>query len=215
MFLLCTCVLRAEVFTIDFNRGTVNGTKINTDIEAEGVTPHDYCSEGADFFSLHSVTQNCRYDTNGCGIRIGTGGGTGIFVISLDGPMEVSKIVVYASKTAKDTKSTLTFYAANEKILTYENDKLRAYSEESPASENYRLADIVLDRSFRDLNFQVPKNDLVMLHRVEIHTFDEDGIHSPVENLDEMGVFCNLAGQRTSKPSHGIYIKNGKKYVVK
>lgn len=208
--------LRAEVYTIDFNRGTVSGTNIEKDIEAAGVTPNDYCSAGAEYFTLNPITQNCRFDSNGCGIRIATAGGQGLFVISLEAKKNVSKVVAYASKISGNTKAELTFFAADTPVQTFANDELTAYSASNPASTAYKLPDIIVNKEFRDLKFKTPKNGNLMLHRIDIYIEDgADAIHSPVASVDEMGDFCNLAGQRVSKPSHGIYIKGGKKYFVK
>ena len=77
---------------------------------------------------------------------------------------------------------------------------------------------MVVNKEFKDLKFQAPKGGYVMLHRIEIYTMDdgsEDAIVSLKEFVDEMGVFCNLEGQRIKKPLHGIYIKDGKKYIFK
>lgn len=214
LLLLCAGNLRAQVYTIDFNRGTVSGTRIESDLEAEGVTPQDFCSEGADLFTLNDVTQNCRFDAQGCGIRIATGGGRGLFVISLDGKKAISKVVAYASKVPRDTKSTLLFNAANELMCTFANEELPEYSSAKPESENYKLPDIVVNRFVRDLMFQVYRNNLVMLHRIDIYLTDEDAVHLPTESSDGMGYFCNLQGQRVSHPRHGIFIRDGKKVVL-
>ena len=214
--LFCAGSLRAEVYTIDFNRGTVNGSHLETDIEAEGVTPDDYCTVGADVFTLNAATQNCRYDSDGCGIRIATGAGQGLFIISLDEKKVVTKVVVYASKMSGNNKAELTFYAANDPIHTFTNEDLKAYSTDSPASVDYILPGIFVNKEFRDLKFKTPKGGNVMLHRIDIYTISSaDGIDSPKVSVDEMGDFCNLAGQRVSKPTRGIYIKGGKKYIVK
>lgn len=44
---------------------------------------------------------------------------------------------------------------------------------------------------------------------------DEDAVHFPTEFVDEMGDIYNFAGQRVSKPSQGVYIRGGRKYVGK
>jgi len=45
--------------------------------------------------------------------------------------------------------------------------------------------------------------------------FGETGIESTVAPATEQGVAYNLAGQRVTKPVHGLYIINGKKVLVK
>jgi len=216
LLLFCTGNLKAEVYTIDFNRGTVNGLSINSNVE--GVEPSYYCTEGSDLFALHDRTSKCYYNDKGCGIRIAASNGIGMFIISLPASTSISKVVAYASKVLNNTSSTLTFFAGNTEIKTFSNEELKTYSTENPASTYYQLLDIVVNREFKDLKFQAPKGGYVMLHRIDIYTASdgsEDAIHSPKELVDEMGGFCNLAGQHISKPSHGIYIKRGKKYIVK
>jgi hypothetical protein len=52
--------------------------------------------------------------------------------------------------------------------------------------------------------------------RIRLNFDDEaTGILNVETNREETGVFYNLAGQRVQKPTHGIYIVNGKKVFVK
>lgn len=216
MLCLCPDLLWAKVYTIDFNRGTVNGLSINSNVEE--VDPSYYCAEGSDLFVLHNRTSKCYYNDKGCGIRIAASNGIGMFIISLPATTSISKVVAYASKVLNNTSSALTFFAGNTEIRTFGNEELKAYSTENPASTFYQLLEMVVNKEFKDLKFQAPKGGYVMLHRIDIYTMDdgsEDAIVSPKEFVDEMGVFCNLAGQRINKPSHGIYIKDGKKYIFK
>ena len=216
LFLLCAGNLKAEVYTIDFNGGTVNGLSINSNVE--DAEPSYYCKEGSDLFVLHNRTSKCYYNDKGCGIRIAASNGIGMFIISLPASTSISKVVAYASKVLNNTSSTLTFFAGNTEIKSFRNEELKPYSTDNPASTYYQLPDIVVNKAFKDLKFQAPKGGYVMLHRIDIYTAgdgSEDAIHSPKELVDEMGCFCNLLGQRVRKPSHGIFIKSGKKYVVK
>ena len=217
LFLLCAGNLKAEVYTIDFNRGTVNGLSINTNVE--GAEQSYYCKEGSDLFVLHDRTSKCYYNDKGCGIRIAASNGVGMFILSLPATTPILKVVAYASKVLNNTSSTLAFYAGNAEIKTFNNEELKPYSTENPASTYYQLPDIVVNREFKDLKFQAPKGGYVMLHRIEIFTkdggIDDDGIKSPAENDDEMGFFYNLSGQRISKLGRGIFIKGGKKYYVR
>lgn len=113
----------------------------------------------------------------------------------------------------------MAFYAGNAEIKTFNNEELKPYSTENPASTYYQLPDIVVNREFKDLKFQAPKGGYIMLHRIEIFTkdggIDDDGIKSPAENDDEMGFFYNLSGQHISKLGRGIFIKGSKKYYVR
>ena len=45
---------------------------------------------------------------------------------------------------------------------------------------------------------------------------DKTGIHSATTISDqEPGIYYNLQGQRVNNPKKGLYIKNGKKVVIK
>ena len=215
LFFLCIGILRAEVYTIDFNRGTVCGVNsISTPVN--GVDPSYFCSVGADLFTLHSSTIRSYYDDNGCGIRIAAPNGKGMFILSLAEKKHIVKVVVYASKI--DENSALEFHTADGLMKNFDNTEMTGYSANAPASTSYRLPDIFINGEYKDLKFQAGKGNCVVLHRVDIYVVsngDDDAVTAPTASFDEMGVFCNLSGQRITKPSRGIYIKDGKKYVAK
>ena len=216
LFLLCTGD-RAEVISIDFNRGTqVTGTSLVTAVKPS-TNPQLYCNSGSQFVNLHSSTRNCFYNDRGCGIRIGAGDGDGWFILHLaDTAVYVSKVVIYASKVPDNDLSQLTIKGGSVFEYTINNNELKDYTESFPASENYVLPEVVVRQSFVNLRLDAPKQGYVVLHRIDIYTgtdSDDDAIHSPAAFVDEMDDFCNLSGQKTSKPLHGIYIKGGKKYV--
>ena len=55
---------------------------------------------------------------------------------------------------------------------------------------------------------------------ISFRSIDNDGdgttaIHETMQSLKEDGVYYTLQGQRVEKPGKGIYIKNGKKVVIK
>ena len=218
LFLLSTS-LRAEVYSIDFNLDTrITGTNIATTLNSS-TNPDLYCNTGSAFVNLHENTRKCFYNIRGCGIRIGATDGDGWFVLTLDtAPVYVSKIVVYASKTAGNTISELTVKRGSTLVETIGNSELKVYSTSEPASDNYKLPEVAIGQSFVNLQLIAPKNGYVILHRLDIYTGaegDEDAMDFPRASFDEMDGFCNLAGQRVSNPSRGIYIKGGKKYVIK
>lgn len=217
---LCSGVLRAEVYTIDFNRGTVSGTYIRTSVK--GVATATLCTAGADFFALHANTRACFYNSEGCGIRIGEASGTGQapFIMTLCDAIQnedIVRVVVYASRGTTDNNASFKVYAANDVIGEIDFSEMKDYDPTHPESTVYVLPAIDLQKRFKNLMVEARNTNYVILHRIDIYTSDgsEDGICSPMISFDEMGVFCNLAGQRTSNPSHGIYIKGGKKYVVR
>lgn len=216
LFLLCTGI-RAEVISIDFNRGTlVTGMSLVTAVKPT-TNPQLYCNSGFQFVNLHNSTRNCFYNDRGCGIRIGAGDGDGWFILHLaDMAVYVSKVVVYASKVADNALSQLTIKGGSVFEYTINNSELKDYTESFPASEHYVLPEVVVGKSFVNLRLDAPKQGYVVLHRIDIYTgsnSDEDAIRSPAAFVDEMGNFCNLLGQQISKPLHGMYIKGGKKYV--
>lgn len=211
---LCTGTLWAEVYTIDFNRGTVSGMNIDTPVT--GVQPSQFCSEGADLFTLHTSTIKSYYDANGCGIRIAAGNGMGKFILTLPEKKNIAKVIVYASKI--NANSALEFFAADVPLKTFENAELMEYSAVNPASESYQLPDIIINGEYKNLKFQAGSGNCVVLHRVDIYLAGDDSVDAitaPVISTDGMDVFFNLAGQRVRKVSYGIFIKGGKKYVAR
>ncbi|MBO7120072.1 MAG: hypothetical protein J6W03_07115 [Bacteroidaceae bacterium] len=214
LLLLCSVSLRAEVYTIDFNLGTVSGMSIKTSVA--GVLPSKFCSAGADLFTLHTSTVRSYYNTNGCGIRIGSTNGKGIFIISLAEKKFISKVVVYASKIEEN--SELEFHTADGLQKVFDSEEMKGYSAASPASTDYRLPDVFVGAEIKDLKFQTNIGKSVVLHRIDIYTANdgsEDAVTAPAASLDEMGDFYNLVGQRIAKPLHGIYIRGGKKYIAR
>ena len=222
LFLLCAGVLNAKVYTIDFNRGTVEGTSIKTSVT--GVNPAYFCSEGAEFFTLHTTTRYSFYNDKGCGIRIGreTGSGEVPFVITLSEEIQskaITKIVVSASRGTQDESGTLTVSAGSVATQTISFADMMDYNSAFPESLTYMLPEFIIGNKFKMIQVAARNTNYVVLHRIDIYTSEGDSgdaIFSPKENADEMGVFCNIAGQRIGKPLQGgIYIKSGKKILVK
>ncbi len=222
LFLLCAGVLDAKVYTIDFNRGTVAGTSLKTSVT--GVSPAYFCSEGSEFFTLHTNTRYSFYNDKGCGIRIGreTGSGEVPFVITLSEEIQskaITKIVVCASRGTSDESGTLTVSAGNVATQTFSFADMKDYETAFPESSTYILPEIKTGSQFKMIQVAARNTNFVVLHRIDIYTSDgdsQDAILSPKDFADEMGVFCNIAGQRISKPLQGgIYIRGGKKILVK
>ena len=214
--LFCTSSVWSGVYTIDFNQGATSGMNIDTEVRTD-VPRTAYCSVGADLFTLHSATQYSYYSNNGCGIRLSSKTKDGYIILSLESKKNVTKVVAYASKVLNNTKSTLTFYAGNESILTFGNDELVAYSINTPSSTYYQLPDIPVNRLFKDLMFKAPGGGYVMLHRVDIYIDeegnDDDAVRSPAAKDDESVAFYNVSGQRIATPLRGVCIKGGRKYI--
>lgn len=81
LFLLCSSAL-AEVYTIDFNRGTVGGKSRYTSL-TDNISSELICSSGASYFVASNVDDG-YYNNNGCGIRIGQTSSSGqAYVYSL------------------------------------------------------------------------------------------------------------------------------------
>ena len=214
--------LKAEVYTIDFNCGTVSGKKINTSVSS--AVPADYCSSGADFFTLNPSTLNCFYDGSGCGLRIGKESRDGYAFIILNLSEEIQsktvvRIVVYASRGTAEPEAKLSIFAGSNTVTAeYVFADMLDYNPSTPESSSYMLPDIDLEKKFKNLKVQAQNTNFAILHRIDIYTEDdssEDAIPSPKVSVDEMDVFWNLAGQRIQKPSRGIFIKVGKKYVAR
>lgn len=180
--LFCAMNLRAEVYTIDFNRGTRSGVSGINDGITEKTNPQLYCKSGYDFVTLHANTDGCFYDDKGCGIRIGSEKKEGEFVLTLGSTaVYVSKIIVYASKVVGNTLSQLTIKGGSVYTYEVENSALKDYSESNPSSEYYMLPEIVVDKSFINLQLKVPKRGIVMLHRIDI-VISEDNVALPAQN---------------------------------
>ena len=220
--MLSTANLKAEVYTIDFNCGTVSGKKINTSVSS--AEPADYCSSGADFFTLNPSTLNCFYNSSGCGLRIGkeTRDGYAFVILNLSEEIQsktVVRIVVYASRGTAEPEAKLSIFAGSNMVTAeYVFANMMDYNPSAPESSNYMLPDIDLEKKFKNLKIQAQNTNYAILHRIDIYTDNdgsEDAIRSPKISADEKEVFWNLAGQRIGKPSQGLYIKGGKKYLVK
>lgn len=219
LFLLCPYILRAKVYTIDFNRGTVNGTSIKKTVK--GVEPVEFCNAGAELFTLHTSTQNCYYDSNGCGIRVGDAKGLGqalIIIILCDEiqSKDIKKIVIYASRGTKNESASVEIHAGNIATQTISFADMTDYETSASESSNYMLPEFNIGNKFKMIEVEARNTNYVTLHRIDIHTADdssEDAITAPAAVAETASCY-DMTGQRISKPSRGIYIRGGKKYIV-
>lgn len=161
----------AEIYTIDFNKGTTNGTDIKT-----GTFPSisTLCQSGSEYIASYS-NDGCYYNTKGCGIRIAKSNGDGSFNITLSESLKaknVDKIVVYASKVYGNEKSSLTITTSGTVTTetTFGNSVLKAYSFPSQPNSAYILSDIKINGTLENLTFTAPSSGYVMLHQIDIVT---------------------------------------------
>jgi len=222
LLLFCPSSLWAEVYTIDFNRGNAggnaNGFSGLPDNNAES-----FCKAGWENIAEYSQSF-CYYKSTGSGIRIGKTSGSGLADILITFSEEIqgkniTKIVVYASKGTDDMDAVLSIYAGtNEVTKTIGFADMNRYDSSYPESSNYILPDIILGRMFKMLKIAARNPNFVMLHRIDIYTSDDsddDAIMLPASDVDDKDVPYNLSGQRVGKPFRGIYIRGGRKFVVK
>ena len=221
LLLFCAETIRAEVYTIDFNRGTTSGkTSGYSGLPSNNAAA--FCTEGWENIADYSESY-CFYRNTGCGIRLGKTNGTGQanIVITFSEEIQshsIEKIVVFASRGTDDLDAEMTVHAGTNAVTrAFSFADMKEYDASNPESSNYVLPDIVVDKKFKMLKIAARNTNFAMVHRIDIYTWDnEDAIHSPYKFVDEMGSFYNLLGQRIGKPSQGaIYIKDGKKYIFK
>lgn len=175
--LFCVSSLWAEVYTIDFNKGTVSGGNIKTSL-GTSVAINEYCTLGTNLFTLTNVS-DCFYDSSGCGIRIGKESGTGqaLFLITLCEEIQnkyIVKIVVYASRGTNNATAEFNVYAGtNDVTKTIYFADMLDYSSSNPESSNYVLSGIALGKSFKKLKLEARNSNCVILHRIDIYTDKE------------------------------------------
>ena len=72
-----------------------------------------------------------------------------------------------------------------------------------------------LDKDFTTICMGRQGNSRISVIKVEIGRPSTDGINSVDAHLTNNGKWYNLQGQEVAAPAKGLFIKNGKKYVVK
>ena len=170
--LMCIGSAWGETYTIDFNKGTVNGTTINGQLPAQVLT---MCSSGAGAEYVDSISaENVYYNASGCGLRIAKSKGTGTLCVTLSAAIQaknIQKVIVYASAVAEDNTLTVTptpIGSATYNATTFNN--LKTYSSQTGASTNYELSAIDINGTLKSITFNANSGKYVMLHRIDIVT---------------------------------------------
>ena len=221
LLLLSPGILRAEVYTIDFNRGTASGSSGNY-VALPSDNAASFCHEGAEHIAGYSFS-SCFYRSTGCGIRIGKLNGTGqayiVFTLSEEiQSHSIAQIVVYASRGTNADGAEMGVYAGtNTATCSFSFADMTVYAPSAPESSTYILPEIIVDRRFKMLKVAARNTNFVVLHRIDIHTWDdEDALCPPRILSDGMGILYNMKGQRIGQPLPGkIYIRDGRKCILK
>ena len=72
-----------------------------------------------------------------------------------------------------------------------------------------------LDKDFTTICMGRQGNSRISVIKVEIGRPSTDGINSVDAHLTNNNKWYNLQGQEVAAPTKGLFIKNGKKYIVK
>ena len=182
--LFCAMNLRAEVYTIDFNRGTVSGkskyTKIDDNISSELI-----CSSGASYFIASSIDDS-YYNDKGCGLRIGqtSSSGQAFVIFTLSEAIQsktIDKVVIYASRgtTNESVNLEVTVGAITSSTISFAN--IKDYDSSYPASSNYMLPEINVNGKFKNLKVEARNTNYIILHRIDI-VISEDDVTLPAQN---------------------------------
>ena len=182
--LFCAMNLRAEVYTIDFNRGTVSGkskyTKIDDNISSELI-----CSSGASYFIASSIDDS-YYNDKGCGLRIGqtSSSGQAFVIFTLSEAIQcktIDKVVIYASRGTTNESANLevTVGAITSSTISFAN--IKDYDSSYPASSNYMLPEINVNGKFKNLKVEARNTNYIILHRIDI-VISEDDVTLPAQN---------------------------------
>lgn len=186
VLMLCPGILRAELYTIDFNMGTTNG-KANGFTGLPSNNPAIFCASGWENIAEYSES-NCVYRNTACGIRIGktNGGGQADFTITFSEQIQsqgIVKIVVYASRGTDNLNAEMGIYAGtNTATSTITFADMKGYDASEPESENYILPEIIVERTFKKLRIAARNTNFVMLHRIDIYTADKASLVLPCHN---------------------------------
>ena len=186
LLLLCTGVLQAKLYTIDFNLGTTNG-QANGFTSLPSNNPALFCASGWENIAEYTES-NCVYRNTACGIRIGktNGGGQANFTITFSEEIQslgIVKIVVYASRGTDNPDAEMGIYAGTNTVTcTVGFPDMESYDASKPESENYILPEVIVERKFKKLMIATRNTNFVMLHRIDIYTADEASIVLPMQN---------------------------------
>ena len=183
LLMLLPVSLYAEVYSIDFNRGSKSGGSISTTLK-DDVSANDFCSAGASYITEISIA-DCFYDNAGCGLRIGKETGSGFAYVTFTLSAEISsksieRIVVYASRETSDTDSDLQVNVSGlSQKISYAD--ILAYDSSTPGSLGYMLLAVDINKQVRQLQIKARNTDFVMLHRIDI-IMAEDGLTLPAQS---------------------------------
>lgn len=182
LFLLCSSAF-AEVYTIDFNRGTVSGKKIDTALK-ETTSISSYCNVGASYFVASNVDDS-YYNDKGCGIRIGQTSSSGQAYVKFTLSEEIQsktieKVVIYASRGTTDVSAEMSVLTKDTtQSISFAN--IKDYDSSYPASSNYMLPEINVNGKFKNLQVQARNTNYIILHRIDI-VISEDNVMLPAQN---------------------------------
>lgn len=182
--LFCATNLRAEVYTIDFNRGTVSGKKIDTALK-ETTSISSYCNVGASYFTIGEGSANSYYNEKGCGIRIADlkGSGKGYVLFTFCDEIKdkiIEKVIIYASRGTTNTTAEISVLATGiTQSISFED--MMEYNSSLSESSNYALPFVSINKSIPKLQIRASHTDYIILHRIDI-VISEDNVTLPAQN---------------------------------
>ena len=185
LVLLCSSAW-AEVYTIDFNRGTYNNFGNYYSLPSNNAAA--FCQNGADYMSEYSADGCSYYDSSnkrGCGVRIGAMKGIGSSYILITfceaiHSKNIREIIVYASKGSTNDNAKMTIAVSGiEKEIIFAD--MHGYDTSSPASSSYMLPAVFINKSIPKLQIKTKNPDYIILHRIDI-VISEDNVTLPAQN---------------------------------
>lgn len=162
-----TASFRAETYSIDFNKGTTNGTSISSDFPKYTTT---LCKSGSENISTINKTY-CYYNANGCGIRLASALNMGELTITFSDEIKnaiVTEVIVYASATREGAELTIKPSGTNTSNKIFNN--LTLYSSNKSNSNNYQLESIQINGTLNSLTISNVAGYYVHLHKITINT---------------------------------------------
>ena len=184
LVLLCSSAW-AEVYTIDFNRGTYNNFGNYSSLPSNNVAA--FCQRGADYISEYSADGCSYYDISnkrGCGVRIGVqkNSGTSFLLITLCSDIQskiIEKVIIYASRGTTNTTAVMSVLTKDiTQSIRFED--MMEYNSSLPESSNYALP-ISINNSVPKLQIKVNNPNYIILHRIDI-IISEDNVALPAQN---------------------------------
>lgn len=185
LVLLCSSAW-AEVYTIDFNRGTYNNFGNYSSLPSNNAAA--FCQRGADYISEYSADGCSYYDISnkrGCGVRIGVqkNSGTSFLLITLCSDIQskiIEKVIIYASRGTTNTTAVMSVLTKDiTQSISFED--MMEYNSSLPESSNYALPSISINNSVPKLQIKVNNPNYIILHRIDI-IISEDNVALPAQN---------------------------------